>query len=172
LDTFSKEKRSEIMRQVRSTDTFPERIIRSLLHGMGFRFRLHRNDLPGKPDLVLPKYRSVVFVHGCFWHRHPGCPRASTPAENRKYWLPKFDRTVKRDQQTEAELRGRGWNVIIVWECELKEMEALKHRLNSAITRKQSIYHAQDVPLPLAAEKQAAYNPTPKTKRNTKPKRV
>jgi DNA mismatch endonuclease (patch repair protein) len=124
---------------------------------MGFRFRLHRKDLPGKPDVVLQKHRSVVFVHGCFWHRHPGCSRASTPSENRDYWLPKFERTIRRDERTTSELRERGWNVVIVWECELKNADALRRRLFSEIADKPSIYDPEQAPLLLAAEKQTAY---------------
>jgi len=168
VDTFSKEERREIMRRVHSTDTSAERTIRSLLHAMGFRFRLHRNDLPGKPDVVLPKYRSVVFVHGCFWHRHPACSRASTPAENREYWLPKFERTIRRDQRTTSELRERGWNVVIVWECELKDADALRRRLFSEIADEPSIYDSKQAPLPLAADKQTAYEVPRKGKGKTK----
>lgn len=122
MDTFSPEERSDIMRRVRSTDTTPERKVRSLLHKLGFRFRLHRSDLPGKPDIVLPKRRTVIFVHGCFWHRHPGCSRATTPASNQEYWLPKFRRTMERDAKNQDELRRQGWNVIVVWECEVKRL--------------------------------------------------
>ena len=134
MDTFSREKRSDIMRRVQSADTSPERKTRSLLHGLGFRFRLYRNDLPGKPDIVLPKFRTVLFVHGCFWHRHSDCPRATTPAANQGYWLPKFERTIRRDRQNQKELRKLGWRVIIVWECELKNIEKIKHRLIVSIT--------------------------------------
>jgi DNA mismatch endonuclease (patch repair protein) len=122
LDTFSPGKRSDIMRRVRSTDTTPERKVRSLLHKLGFRFRLQRRDLPGKPDIVLPKRRTVIFVHGCFWHRHPGCSRATTPSSSQEYWLPKFRRTIERDKKNQDELRRQGWNVIVVWECEVKHL--------------------------------------------------
>lgn len=134
------------MRRVRSTNTTPERKVRSLLHHLGFRFRLHRKDLPGKPDIVLPKYSTVVFVHGCFWHRHTGCPRASTPATHQDYWLPKFKRTEKRDQENQKELHRRGWNVIVIWECELGEINLLAERLTRAITVSQCLY-AQDFPI-------------------------
>lgn len=106
------------MRRVHSTDTTPERLVRSLLHKLGYRFRIHRLDLPGKPDIVLPKRRTVVFVHGCFWHRHQDCPHATTPASRREYWLPKFKRTVDRDRKNQEELQESGWNVVVVWECE------------------------------------------------------
>jgi len=117
------------MRRVHSTDTTPERKVRSLLHKLGFRFRLHRNDLPGKPDIVLAKYRTVVFVHGCFWHRHQGCPHATTPASWQEYWLPKFRRTVDRDRKNQEELQRQGWNVVFVWECETKNLKGLAGRL-------------------------------------------
>lgn len=134
------------MRRVRSTNTTPERKVRSLLHHLGFRFRLHRKDLPGKPDIVLPKHSTVVFVHGCFWHRHTGCPHASTPATHQDYWLPKFKRTVKRDQRNQKELRRRGWNVIVIWECEIREINLLADRLTRAITASQCLY-VQDFPI-------------------------
>lgn len=157
MDTFSPEKRSDIMRRVRSTNTTPERKVRSLLHHLGFRFRLHRKDLPGKPDIVLPKYSTVVFVHGCFWHRHPGCPRASTPATHQDYWLLKFKRTEKRDQENQKELHRRGWNVILIWECELREINLLAEWLTRAITASQCTY-AQDFPIAqMAAEALESY---------------
>jgi len=121
------------MRQVRSANTTPEKKVRSLLHRLGFRFRLHRQDLPGKPDIVLPKHASVVFVHGCFWHRHPGCPRATIPATHQDYWLPKFKRTVERDKRNQIELRRLGWRVAVVWECELRDLDQLAKRLTIAI---------------------------------------
>jgi len=133
LDTFSKSERSEIMRRVKSKNTSPEVKVRSLLHNMGFRFRLHRKDLPGNPDIVLPKRNTVVFVHGCFWHRHKGCKRATEPSSRREYWLPKFERTVKRDAENQKKLAVMGWNVIVVWECELKNMAALASRLENEI---------------------------------------
>ena len=139
------------MRRVRSTNTTPERKVRSLLHHLGFRFRLHRKDLPGKPDIVLPKHSTVVFVHGCFWHRHTGCPHASTPATHQDYWLPKFKRTVKRDQRNQKELHLRGWNVIVIWECELREINLLAERLTRAITASQCLY-AQDFPIAQMAD--------------------
>ncbi len=125
------------MRRVRSTDTTPERKVRSLLYRLGFRFRLHRKDLPGKPDIALPKHSTVIFVHGCFWHRHPGCPHATTPVTHQDYWLPKFKRTVERDKRNQRELRELGWKVIIVWECELRNLDRLAQRLASAITARQ-----------------------------------
>lgn len=130
MDTASPEKRSGIMRQVKGRDTRPERIVRSLLHRMGYRFRLQRDDLPGKPDIVLPRFKTVVFVNGCFWHRHPGCKRATTPASNVDYWQTKFARNVERDARNQAELEKMGWRVAIVWECELKDKTSLEKRLD------------------------------------------
>jgi len=130
MDTASPEKRSWIMRQVKGRDTSPEKIVRSLLHRMGYRFRLQRDDLPGKPDIVLPRFKTVVFVNGCFWHRHSGCKRATTPATNVDYWQTKFARNVARDARNQAELEKMGWRVVIVWECELKDKTTLEKRLD------------------------------------------
>ena len=124
MDTASPEKRSWIMRQVKGRDTSPEKIVRSLLHRMGYRFRLQRDDLPGKPDIVLPRF------NGCFWHRHSGCKRATTPATNVDYWQTKFARNVARDARNQAELEKMGWRVVIVWECELKDKTTLEKRLD------------------------------------------
>jgi DNA mismatch endonuclease, patch repair protein len=107
-DNLSKEKRSWNMSQIRSKDTKPEIIVRSMLHRMGYRFRLHRKDLPGKPDIVLPKYKTVIFVHGCFWHRHKGCKRCTTPSANQTYWLPKLHRNADRDKQNQKLLKKTG----------------------------------------------------------------
>jgi DNA mismatch endonuclease (patch repair protein) len=117
------------MRRVRSTDTVPEKRIRSLLHKLGLRFRLHRPDLAGKPDIVLPKHRTVVFVHGCFWHRHQGCSHATIPVNRQEYWLPKFRRTIERDRINQECLRQQGWNVVVVWECETKYLAKLAEKL-------------------------------------------
>ncbi len=134
-DVFTPEKRSEVMSRVGTKNTKPELLVRSLLHGMGYRFRLHRKDLPGKPDIVLPKYRTVVFVHGCFWHRHPGCRRTTTPKARKEFWQSKFDRNVERDAQAEASLRAQGWNVLTVWECETKNTEELAAHLVKRLER-------------------------------------
>lgn len=108
------------MSQIRGKDTKPEILLRSLLHRRGFRFRLHAPGLPGKPDIVLPKYRTVIFVHGCFWHRHEGCSNATMPKTRTDFWTEKFRRTVERDQEKQAQLERAGWRVLTVWECELK----------------------------------------------------
>lgn len=117
------------MRSVPRANTKPELLIRKLLHGFGLRFRLHRADLPGSPDIVLPRYRAVIFVHGCFWHRHPGCRYSTTPRTRQDYWLPKFANNVERDARKEAQLRELGWRVLVVWECETKNIQALEKRL-------------------------------------------
>ena len=117
MDRLSKEHRSWNMSRIRSRDTRPEMVVRSLLHGAGFRFRLHVRELPGTPDIVLPKYRAVVFVHGCFWHRHPGCKYASVPRSNRKFWAKKFRENVTRDRVAQRSLERMGWHVVVIWEC-------------------------------------------------------
>ncbi|WP_224789963.1 very short patch repair endonuclease [Pseudomonas fluorescens] len=121
--------RSDIMRAVKRAHTRPEIVVRQTLHALGFRFRLHRRDLPGSPDIVLPKFRTVVFVHGCFWHRHSDCRYATTPKSRQEYWLPKFEANVERDARKEAQLRELGWRVLVMWECETKSLEALEARL-------------------------------------------
>ena len=114
-DTVDRAKRSEIMSRIRSRDTKPEMIVRRIAHGLGFRFRLHRRDLPGSPDLVFPRYRSVIMVHGCFWHRHPGCKNASTPGTRVNYWETKLQGNVVRDRRNETALQDLGWRVLVVW---------------------------------------------------------
>ncbi|MCY3769772.1 MAG: very short patch repair endonuclease [Gammaproteobacteria bacterium] len=120
-DRISKAHRSWNMSRIRSKDTGPELRLRSLLHRAGYRFRLHDRNLPGSPDIVLKKFQTVVFVHGCYWHRHPGCPRATTPKTRPEFWQAKFDGTVERDLCKAEELSARGWSVITVWECELEK---------------------------------------------------
>ncbi len=122
MDVFSPEKRSQVMSRIRSKDTKPEKIIRSILHKLGFRFRINRKDLPGKPDIVLPKYRIVIFVHGCFWHQHEGCPRSKKPTSNAQYWNPKLKNNVLRDEKNILELEESGWRVFILWECQIKNL--------------------------------------------------
>ena len=136
MDTFSADDRSFIMRQVRSKDTKPEMLVRSFLHQKGFRFRLHVKSLPGHPDIVLPKYKTVIEVRGCFWHRHRGCKAATTPASNTAYWTEKFQRNVERDKKTKASLQKLGWHVIVIWECQLKNTSYLSRLPNRIITNK------------------------------------
>lgn len=133
MDVLSPEQRRRTMAAVKSVNTKPEIAVRRLLHGLGYRFRLHRKDLPGKPDIVLHKYKAVVLVHGCFWHQHPGCKHAARPASNLEYWSAKLDRTVIRDTKQHAELEALGWQVIVVWECEIRDADRLSHHLQDTL---------------------------------------
>jgi DNA mismatch endonuclease (patch repair protein) len=118
------------MGRVRQKNTKPEMVVRSLAHHLGYRFRLHRRDLPGRPDLVFPKLKKVIFVHGCFWHRH-GCSKATTPKSNSAYLLPKFAENVQRDKRAIAELLSLGWEPMVVWECETRDIDALTGSLSA-----------------------------------------
>ena len=133
MDTISPEHRSWNMAQIRGADTKPERRVRSLLHSLGYRFRLHRKDLPGRPDIVLPGRKTVVLVHGCYWHRHSGCRFAYTPKSNREFWQAKFHENVHRDRRQNCRLQELGWQVVTVWECETKDLERLTERLEYEI---------------------------------------
>jgi DNA mismatch endonuclease, patch repair protein len=128
-DRFTPNERSKIMSRVKGRDTEPERLVRRILHRMGYRFRLHRKDLPGSPDIVLPKHRKVVFVHGCFWHGHKGCPRSARPATNVDFWNRKIDGNIRRDRKALRNLRALGWKYLVVWQCETKRIEGLMTRL-------------------------------------------
>ncbi|MDQ2776025.1 MAG: DNA mismatch endonuclease Vsr [Acidobacteriota bacterium] len=119
------------MRRIRSKDTGPELIVRRLVHSLGYRYRLHRADLPGKPDLVFNRRRKVIFVHGCFWHQHSRCKITHVPRSNGDYWAPKLARNKARDVRTRAKLRKLGWHYLIIWECETKDPDKLKDRLVS-----------------------------------------
>lgn len=145
------------MRRVHSTDTKPERKVRSLLHRLGYRFRIHRPDLPGKPDIVLPKHRTVIFVHGCFWHRHQDCPHTTTPASRQEYWLPKFRRTIDRDRKNQEALRESGWNIVVVWECETKDLKKLGARVAELIDRYPANLQLPPPSITLAAEDRKKY---------------
>jgi len=134
MDTLTPEQRRRAMASVKSENTAPELLVRRILHANGFRFRLHRKDLPGKPDIVLPKYRTVIFVHGCFWHQHTGCPHASRPSSNQDYWQPKLDRNIERDAKRQAALRALGWRVIVVWECNTKNLPKIATELKQLLT--------------------------------------
>lgn len=117
------------MARVKGRDTKPELIVRRVAHALGHRFRLHRRDLPGTPDMVFPRLKKVIFVHGCFWHRHPGCSKASSPKTRAAFWQSKFDANVERDARSIRELRRAGWDVEVVWECETKDVDALESKL-------------------------------------------
>jgi DNA mismatch endonuclease (patch repair protein) len=128
-DVFSKEKRSWIMSRVKGRDTKPEILVRSFIHRMGFRFRIHGRDLPGNPDIVLPRYGKVIFVHGCFWHGHKRCPRSKRPTTHKGFWNKKLDQNIERDKRFRRMLRQRGWRVLVVWECETRKQEKLLRKL-------------------------------------------
>lgn len=132
-DTVDPAKRSEVMRRVRSSDTRPEIVVRRIAHRLGYRFRLHRKDLPGTPDLVFPSRRKIIFVHGCFWHQHPdpNCKGARKPKSNQEYWLPKLQRNVERDRQARSALENAGWSVLEIWECETRRPTELKGKITS-----------------------------------------
>lgn len=119
-DRLSPERRSWNMSRIRGKDTAPERHLRSMLHSAGYRFRLHSSNLPGKPDIVLRRYSTAIFVNGCYWHRHTGCKNATTPSTRREFWQAKFQATVDRDARKSAQLANCGWRVITIWECELE----------------------------------------------------
>lgn len=118
------------MSRVRSKDTTPEMRVRRAAHALGLRFRLHRKDLPGKPDLVFPKHRVAIFVHGCFWHRHPGCAKASNPKSRESFWAKKFEANVMRDKAAADALLAKGWSVHSIWECETRDAEALSRSIS------------------------------------------
>lgn len=120
MDVVDRPTRSRMMSGIRGRNTQPEMIVRSFLHRAGMRFRLHRQGMAGRPDLVLLKYNTAVFVHGCFWHRHRGCRFATNPATNTKFWEAKFEENVARDRRVQAKLRKQGWQVLTVWECDLR----------------------------------------------------
>jgi DNA mismatch endonuclease (patch repair protein) len=121
-DVVDRATRSRMMSGIRGRDTKPEKQVRSFLHRAGLRFRLHAS-LPGKPDLVFPRHRAVVFVHGCFWHRHAGCQYATTPSSNVEFWQAKFDSNVERDRRVTRQLRKEGWRVFVIWECQLSSLK-------------------------------------------------
>jgi DNA mismatch endonuclease (patch repair protein) len=120
-DVVDAKTRSRMMSGIRGKNTKPELIVRKYLHAAGFRFRLHAKDLPGRPDIVLPRHRTVVFVHGCFWHQHKGCSLAATPKSNNAYWKTKLDGNVGRDELIMLRLKEMGWNVLTVWECQIRK---------------------------------------------------
>ena len=130
-DRLTQAQRSENMRRIRSTDSRPEMVVRRLLHGLGYRYRLHVRSLPGKPDLVFGPRRAIIFIHGCFWHRHPGCPNTSTPASRTEFWLTKFAQNQARDERTVDTLLKLGWRVEVVWECEVRSKMHLTKRLTT-----------------------------------------
>jgi DNA mismatch endonuclease (patch repair protein) len=135
MDKLSLGQRSRNMAAIRSKNTKPEIVVRQLLFGMGLRYRLHDKRLPGTPDIVLRRYNSVVFVHGCFWHHHESCSRSFIPKSNKNYWLPKIIGNVKRDKENDTKLRKLGWNVVIVWECQVKKTNRLATRFSTIFNK-------------------------------------
>ncbi|MFB8919953.1 MULTISPECIES: very short patch repair endonuclease [Xanthomonas] len=133
VDKLSKDARSALMRSVRQKDTSPEVIVRRAAHSLGARFRLHQKSLPGSPDMVFPSRKLCIFIHGCFWHRHPGCRLASTPGSNVDFWLEKFQKNVDRDNRKSEELKSLGWRVEVIWECETRNRDSLLARLKEIL---------------------------------------
>jgi len=130
MDTLSSFSRSKIMASIRSKDTKPELAVRSALHRMGFRFRLHYSELPGKPDIVLPKYKAVIWVHGCFWHSHSNCGTGKRPKSNVDYWHPKIARNIERDKINRRKIARHGWRNFVVWECDTLDDQKFKKKIN------------------------------------------
>ena len=123
------EQRSRNMSAIKSKNTKPEIKVRKILHSMGYRFRLHSKDLPGSPDIVLPKYKTVIFVHGCFWHRHENCKYASTPKTRKEFWNKKFTENKKRDSEIQEKIKILDWRSFVIWECETKNLENLRDKI-------------------------------------------
>lgn len=121
------------MSRIRSKNTKPEKQVRSILHGKGFRFRLHSDKLPGKPDIILSKYKTIIFVHGCFWHRHKNCKNAAVPKSKTDFWNKKFASNIKRDKEVKEKLKILGWKTFVIWECEVKQRELLERRVQNII---------------------------------------
>ena len=141
MDRLTPEERSANMRAIKGKDTKPEVLVRSMLHRAGYRFRKNVKELPGTPDIVLPKYKTVIFVHGCFWHRHKGCKQATTPKSNVDFWSEKFERNVANDKKHARQLRRLGWHVITVWECQLKKPDRVIQRVEKLLATKNTRNH-------------------------------
>ena len=132
-DIVDRQRRSEMMSRIRGRDTVPELIVRRIAHRLGLRFRLYRKDLPGRPDLIFPRHRLAVFVHGCFWHRHDGCRYAYTPKSRIGFWTEKFAQNVARDQRNKKALQSLGWRVLVIWECKTRNAEIVRQYLQEHI---------------------------------------
>lgn len=135
MDRLEPNRRSWLMSRVGGKNTSPEFRVRKAAHALGLRFRLHQRNLPGTPDLVFPKWNMVILVHGCFWHRHPGCRKASIPKTNTRFWIDKFDRNIARDREVAGQLLSRGWTVEVIWECETRCPDALARRIKELFER-------------------------------------
>nr|WP_315415169.1 very short patch repair endonuclease [uncultured Pseudomonas sp.] len=140
-DVVTPEQRSRNMSKIKDKNTKPEMIVRSMCHELGLRYRLHRKDLPGTPDLVFPKRRLCLFVHGCFWHRHPGCKYAYTPKSRLDFWLPKLAKNVERDINAQRALEVSGWRVSIIWECQTKNRDTLRTEIQKMINPEFGSHH-------------------------------
>lgn len=136
VDKLTPERRSKNMGNIRSKDTTPEMTVRKLAHSLGYRFRLHRKDLPGKPDLVFPSKKKIIFVHGCFWHQHKNkkCKISRIPKSRTDYWIPKLQRNVERDKEHQSKLISLGWKVLVIWECEIKNIERLRDSIRKFLS--------------------------------------
>lgn len=150
-DIVDSRRRSEMMGGIRGRNTAPELAVRRIAHRMGLRFRLHRKDLPGRPDLVLSRYRLVVFVHGCFWHRHEGCRSASMPRSRTAFWKEKFASNVARDARQQIALKALGWRVLVLWECETRQEATVERKLAALIRNEGSAAERNNTPSPAAA---------------------
>lgn len=129
MDTLSRAERSERMGRVRSKNTKPELVVRRLVHSLGYRYRLHRTDLPGCPDLVFVSLKKLIFIHGCFWHRHNGCPNTRLPKSRLDFWQPKLEANRTRDARNLRRLRARGWRILVIWECQVRNVAKLERRI-------------------------------------------
>lgn len=145
-DVFTGQKRSEVMSRIRSKDTKPELLVRRYLHGLGFRFRLHKKGIPGRPDLWLPKYNAAIFVNGCYWHQHQGCKFAYTPKQNRQFWKAKFESNIARDMENLAILERRGIRVLVLWECQLKSKANCEKTLPEVANWLRSDRNSHEIP--------------------------
>lgn len=134
-DKLSPKRRSENMRRIRSADTLPEMVVRRLVHGMGFRYRLHVSELPGKPDLVFPRLKKIIDVRGCFWHQHPGCVDSHIPKSRVAYWRPKLLRNMERDGENRRRLRKMGWRALVLWECEIKHPRKVSRKVRQFLVK-------------------------------------
>jgi len=129
MDTLAPNQRSKLMSRIKGKNTSPELIVRRLVYSMGYRYRLHAKDLPGKPDLVFRPQKKVIFVHGCFWHQHKGCKYSHIPKSNLAYWKPKLQRTLNRDKAHNKKLKKEGWDILVLWDCEIKNLKNSKKRI-------------------------------------------
>lgn len=135
MDIISSAERSRLMARIRGKDTKPEMVVRRLVHGLGYRYRLHQKGLPGSPDLVFPSRRKVIFVHGCYWHRHSNCRLAYTPSTRREFWQRKFKQNMDRDRRAMNKLEAMGWNVLTIWECETRKPASLPEKLTEFLEK-------------------------------------